>query len=241
MTTNIQVINDEVSKALENKETLNTLVSTTFKGLNNDNVKRAMIEGMMRGFKFDDFLEKNIYAIPFTENKGKENESQTYSLVTSIDYARKVGMRSGIIGKSEPFYEEKEGRIISCSIKIKRKVGTDIGEFSSKVFFSEFTTGRNLWTSKPRMMIAKVAEMHALRMACPEELSQMYTVEEMEQNRVFDVSVKDVNIAMDLDKFEKKLSKSKDLKELKANWDTFPQDVKTKLTTLKDDLKKVLL
>ena len=31
-------------------------------------------------------------------------------------------------------------------------------------------------------MIAKVAEMHALRMACPEELSQSYIEEEMDEN-----------------------------------------------------------
>ena len=53
----------------------------TFKGLQVASAKQAMLEGMMRGFTFKDFLEKNIYAIPF---------SSGYSLVTSVDYVRKI-------------------------------------------------------------------------------------------------------------------------------------------------------
>ena len=179
---NIIEIQKEVEKEIANKETMNLLVATTFKGLELNNIKQAICEGIIRGFTFKDFLEKNIYAIPF----GKENQS--YSLVTSIDYARKIGMRSGVIGKSEPRYDEKDGRIVSCSVTIKRKLGNDIGDFTSLVFFSEYSTGRNLWATKPRTMIAKVAEMHALRMACPEEMSQLYVEEEKEKGTVIEVT-----------------------------------------------------
>ena len=123
----------------------------------------------MRGFEFKDFLDKNIYAVPF---------GGSYSLITSIDYARKVGMRSGVVGKSAPVYQEQDGKIISCSVTIKKEIKGLIGDFTSLVFFDEYNTGRNQWASKPRTMIAKVAEMHALRMACPEELSQAYSEEE---------------------------------------------------------------
>src|SRR5579871_3679263 len=92
-------IQREVELELSNKETLATLVATTFKGLSEHNVKQAMVEGMLRGFTFKDFLEKNVYAIPFIDK---------YALVTSIDYARKVGMRSGIVGKSAPNFEEDQ-------------------------------------------------------------------------------------------------------------------------------------
>lgn len=135
-------------------------------------MKTALFEGMTRGFTFKNFLEKDIYAIPFGTG---------YSLITSIDYARKVGMRSGVVGKSEPIFEPKEGKLISCSITIKKKVGEYIGDFTAKVMFSEYDTGRNLWRTKPYTMISKVAEMHALRSACPEEMSQVYVEEEMEK------------------------------------------------------------
>lgn len=170
--TDIIKIQQEIKTELSNKEVLNALVTTTFKGLAVPQVYLAVQEGMMRGFTFKDFLEKNIYAIPFRDG---------YSLVTSIDYARKIGMRSGVCGKSAPTYEEKDGKVISCTVTIKRQVSGVVGDYSATVFFAEFSTGRNLWTTKPRAMIAKVAEMHALRMACPEELSQAYSEEEVEK------------------------------------------------------------
>lgn len=169
---NLELLTQEINSELEKEEIRKVLLTTTFKNLTLGNMKLAIFEGMTRGFTFKDFLEKNIYAIPFKDG---------YSLVTSIDYARKIGMRSGIVGKSEPIFEEQDGKIISCAITVKRKIGDYIGDYSAKVYFNEYNTGRNLWISKPRTMIAKVAEMHALRMACPEELSQTYVEEEMEK------------------------------------------------------------
>lgn len=167
----IEIINAEISRELANEAVGRALLATTFKGLNPTSMRQAIMEGMIRGFTFKDFLEKNVYAIPYGNG---------YSLITSIDYARKKGMRAGIVGKNAPIFEMDGGNIISCSVTVKRRVKQDIGEYTATVYFDEYTTGKNLWTSKPRTMIAKVAEMHALRMACPEELSQTYTEEEME-------------------------------------------------------------
>lgn len=167
----IEIINAEISRELANEAVGRALLATTFKGLNATSMRQAIMEGMIRGFTFKDFLEKNVYAIPYGNG---------YSLITSIDYARKKGMRAGIVGKNAPIFEMDGGHIISCSVTVKRRVKQDIGEYTATVYFDEYTTGKNLWTSKPRTMIAKVAEMHALRMACPEELSQTYTEEEME-------------------------------------------------------------
>lgn len=213
----------EINKQLADKETFATLLSTTFKGLEASTAKRAILEGVLRGFEFKDFLEKNIYAIPF---KG------TYSLVTSIDYARKVGMRSGIVGKSEPIFEMNEDgkKIVSCSITVKKKLDEYVGDFTAKVYFDEYTTGRNLWTSKPRTMIAKVAEMHALRMACPEELSQAYVEEETQSEVVHEKVV-------DLGAYEEKLKAATSIEELKTAWANTPVEVKTALKPLQEQLK----
>lgn len=170
--TNLITIKEEINKQIADKEVFGTLLATTFKGLEGATAKRAMLEGMMRGFEFKDFLEKNVYAIPF---KG------AYSLVTSIDYARKLGMRNGIVGVSAPSYEFDGENIISCTVTVKRKVGEYVGEYSAMVFFNEYNTGFNLWKTKPKTMIAKVAEMHALRKACPEELSQVYVEEDFQK------------------------------------------------------------
>lgn len=221
--TDIIKIQEEINLQLGNKETFTALVNTTFKGLQPTNVKRAIMEGMIRGFKFQDFLEKNVYAIPFKDS---------YSLVTSVDYARKIGMRSGVVGKSAPVYEEKDGKIISCSVTIKRKVNDYIGEYTSKVFFAEYTTGRNLWTSKPRTMIAKVAEMHALRMACPEELSQSYVEEEVEHETT--IALPETDIAS----YKAKLVATKTLDELRSVWSALPVQAKQELEAVKAELKK---
>lgn len=235
MSTDIQKINSEVTRELANKETLQTLVFTTFKGLEEANIKQAIVEGMMRGFTFQDFLQKNIYAIPF---QNKTTGKQEYSLVTSIDYARKIGMRSGVVGNSEPTFEEKDGRIVTCTSTVKCKVGNDIGDFTAKVYFQEYTTNKNLWTSKPRTMIAKVAEMHALRKACPEEMSQVYVEEELEQK----VEGKGMLPAqkldpIDLEAYSKKMQACKTIEELKTVFSAMPFEAKQKLNSVKEGLQ----
>lgn len=225
---NLVKIKNEVNKEIANKETLKSLMDTTFKGLQEQMVKRAIMEGMMRGFTFKDFLEKNVYAIPFKDQ---------YSLVTSIDFARKIGMRSGVAGKSAPIFEEDEnGSVISCSITIKRKVGDYIGSYSETVYFKEYTTGRNLWVSKPRTMLAKVAEMHALRMACPEELSQMYVEEEFAKEKI--ITVRET---VDLNKERENLNAVKTMDELKVVWLNMPAEAKAELGKDKNKIKDKLV
>lgn len=190
--TDLVQLKNEINEKIGDQETFETLLKTTFEGMEAQTAKRAMLEGVMRGFKFDDFLQKNVYAIPFNSQDG-----QKYSLITSIDYARKIGQRSGVVGKSKPeFEQDEEGKIISCTITIKKKVGEQIGEYTDTVYFDEYyKAGKNgkpsLWDTKPRTMIAKVAEMHALRQACPEELSQAYAEEEYQSGQFIEVDAAD--------------------------------------------------
>lgn len=189
-TKSISVLNKEISKELSDPAVGRALLATTFKGLSDESMRKAIFEGMIRGFKFKDFLEKNVYAIPYGSN---------YSLVTSIEYSRKIGMKSGVVGKSAPIYtytDDTKHSIESCSITIKRRVDRDIGEFTATVYFDEYDTGQNQWAKKPRTMIAKVAEMHALRMACPEALSQAYIEDEFAKD-VDDVSFDKTDITDD--------------------------------------------
>lgn len=219
-------IQKEVTAELANEAVVRMLLVTTFKGLNEAVMPQAIAEGMLRGFTFKDFLERNIYAIPF---------GQTYSLVTSLDHARKVGMRSGIVGKDEPVYTMEEGLGLACSVTVhKRFADGYIGDFTAKVYLKEFTTGRNLWVTKERMMIAKVAEMHALRMACPEELAQSYVEEEMERE------VKPAVVVLDIPGLRSKLELATTIDELKTAWAGLPAEAKVELAEFKEILKKRL-
>lgn len=168
---------EEINHQLSDASTLKSLMEVTFKGLQPDTAKRAMLEGYFKGFKFPDFLKKDVYAVPF---------SSSYSLVTSIDYARKIGAANGVCGKDEPIYGEDpdlEGLPggVFCKITLYKLIGKEARPFTAKVYLKEYTTGKNLWASKPRTMIAKVAEGHALRMACPEQLAKVYMEEEFDK------------------------------------------------------------
>lgn len=184
-TRDISLINQEINVQLKDPKVGAALLATTFKGLEANTMKQAIMEGMIRGFKFVDFLDKNVYAIPFANG---------YSLVTSVDYSRKRGMRSGIVGKKAPMYElGSDGKVESCTVTVQRMVSNYVGDFTATVYFSEYYkkgkeyNGKytpSMWDLKPRTMIAKVAEMQALRMACPEELSQVYIEEEFNDEDV---------------------------------------------------------
>lgn len=171
----VEQINERLNLELRDPKVVSALLATTFNGLDAIQAKQALMEGMIRGFAFEDFMKKHVYAIPYG---GK------YSLVTSIDHARTRGMRSGVIGVGAPEYtfeDDKKTKVETCTVTVKRLVQGHVGEYTATVYFSEYTTGKNLWATKPKTMIAKVAEMHALRKACPEELSQHYAEEEMQK------------------------------------------------------------
>jgi hypothetical protein len=188
----VQKVNSELQKQFADKETVHTLLTTTFKGMSEMTMKKSILEGMIRGFEFKNFLNKDVYAISFGND---------YSLVTSIDYNRKVAAQNGLVGKSAPVYGMDNGDM-TCSITVKRQVNGIVGEYTSLVYLSEYTTKKNQWLSKPRTMLAKVAEMHALRMAFPEELSKSYIEDESVQKNVIVQQDEEINLLSISNTFE---------------------------------------
>lgn len=231
----LSLIKQEVNRQLADPSVVQTLLTTTFKGLSVDNMKAAIVEGHIRGFNFKDFLEKNVYAIKY---------GQGYSLVTSIDHARKIGMRSGVCGTLPPTYTEKEGKIETCTVTVQRVVNGVVGNFSALVYFDEYyKAGKtwegkytpSMWDTKPRTMIAKVAEMHALRKACPEELSQAYVEEEgAPHTDVIEV------VPITLESCTAQLEGAKTPEELRNAWAKVPLGMQKDLAALKDTLKAKL-
>lgn len=221
----LQLVEQEFKRELKGNETaLKALLQTTFKGFTPELMQKAVFEGMMRGFTFKDFLQKDVYAIPY---------GQSYSLVTSIDFSRKIAMRSGLAGKSEPKFVEKEnGELVSCSITVKRNVDGVIGDYTAMVRFDEYNTKRNLWQTKPYTMIAKVAEMHALRSAFPEEMAKQFIQEELQKEVI--VAEEVVNV----DDWKIKLEASICLEELQSVYANMPVKAKTELKGLAQKMKK---
>lgn len=223
-------IKEEINRQLGDAETLKSLLDTTFKGLDGPVMKRALMEGMLRGFDFTEFLNGDVYAIPF---------GQGYSLVTSIDRSRKIGARSGIVGVEKPVYEMSEdGKLLACSMTVKKRFSDGyVGDFTAEVDFSEYSTGRNLWSSKPKTMISKVAEMHALRKACPEELANSYVEEEMQTTSSAPVSA----TVIDLDAFRLQIRDCKTKEELERVWADIPGSAKVELRSDMEEVKAMII
>lgn len=80
--------------------------------------------------------------------------------------------------EGEAYYKELGERLIGGWAKVYRKGRKPC---YSEVPLAEYNTGKSNWAKMPGTMIAKVAEMHALRAAFPQDFSGMYSPEEMAQ------------------------------------------------------------
>ena len=132
-----------------------------------------------------DPLLKQLYFIKYDKKDQQGNViNSNVSYVTSIDGFRIIAHRTGeFAGIDEPkfTYVGTNAKIPStCTITVY-KSNSDRG-FTATVHFSEYNTNKNLWVKMPHTMIAKVAEAHALRKAFPQDLSGIYTTDEMDQS-----------------------------------------------------------
>jgi hypothetical protein len=173
----VQEVNYELAKQTKDPATMRALMAVTFKGFKNEQlVRQACLEAMLNGYSFQDLVRKKVDAIPFGGG---------YSLVQSIGDARATAMANGQIGKSAPVFEETpEGKIKTCTVTVKRMANGTVGDYTATVYFDEYNKDRDNWKTKPRTMIAKVAEMHALRMAFPEKLAKAYIEDEFRDDGV---------------------------------------------------------
>jgi phage recombination protein Bet len=111
------------------------------------------------------------------------------SIQTGIDGYRAIAHRTGeMAGCPEPEYQyDENGSLVSAKVIVYRTVSGNRCEFSHRAFWAEYCqTARNgaptsMWAKMPHTMLGKCAEACALRKAFPEELTGVYTAEEMQQ------------------------------------------------------------
>jgi phage recombination protein Bet len=134
------------------------------------------------------------------------------TIQTSIDGFRVIAERSGTYaGQDEPvFNHDDNGKLISAKITVYRFKGeTRYPAAVGVAYWSEYVQEYNgkpsgLWAKMPHTMLAKVAEALALRKAYPQDLSGLYTGDEMQQaDKTEDVNFEDVP-----DEGERKLLRS---------------------------------
>lgn len=124
-----------------------------------------------------DPLTRQIYAI---------KRSGRMTIQTSIDGFRVIAERSGTYaGQDEPIWiDDEKGNPIKCTVTVYRfsPTGQRYPAGVGVAHFKEYYPNpMNLQKSMPHTMISKVAEALALRKAFPQDLSGLYTAEEMNQ------------------------------------------------------------
>lgn len=127
-----------------------------------------------------DPLTRQLYFIK--DNRGR------VIMQTSIDGFRVVAQRSGkYAGQDEPVFTlDAQGKIEKCSVTVYQ-FGKNGERYptTAVAYFSEYAKPGNgfasMWDKMPHTMISKVAESLALRKAFPQDLSGLYTAEEMDQ------------------------------------------------------------
>ena len=112
------------------------------------------------------------------------------TIQTSIDGFRVIAERSGSYGgQDEPKFEyNDQGKLVCSKVTVYRfsANGERYPAATGVAFWNEYVQEYNgkvtgLWAKMPHTMLSKVAEAIALRRAYPQDLSGLYTSDEMEQ------------------------------------------------------------
>lgn len=147
------------------------------KGINDEELK--LFHAVCKKTGLDPFM-KQIYAV---KRNGKEGAQMT--IQTSIDGYRLIAERTGRYcpGRESTFTYE-DGKVVSATSYIKKQTADGTWhEVAVSAYLSEYAPKypNQFWDSKPHIMLAKCAESLALRKAFPNELSGLYSEDEMQQ------------------------------------------------------------
>jgi phage recombination protein Bet len=186
------------------------ITSTVAKGATPDELQLFLYTCKRTGL---DPLTRQIH---FVKRKIK-NEDGTWrdqmTIQTGIDGYRVVAERSKTLaGIDDAVYDtETEQHPNKASVTIYRMIDGERVPFTASARWSEYAPqGKQafMWNKMPYLMLAKCAEALALRKAFPNDLTGIYTNEEMGQA--------DQPVEKDLDNMKEELSKSETTETAKA-------------------------
>ena len=180
---------------------------------------------------------------PFARQIYMINRGGKYGIQTSIDGFRIIAQRSGeYAGQTAPYWCGEDGIWKDVWLANTPPAAAKIGVYRqgfpeplwAVVRWESYAVLNNpIWKKMPDVMLAKCAESLALRKAFPNDLSGIYTDEEMGQAEVVEERVKPQRVELksvanepvkivpevDWEPIMKEIDEAKDLPSLKAVWD----------------------
>ena len=165
----------EIALVNFNEDQINLIKSQIAKDCNNNELELFLYQCKQTGLNP---LTRQIYAI---------KRAGRMTIQTSIDGFRVIAERSGnYAGQDEPLWEDDEkGFPIKCTVKVYKFTPNFEQRYCAGVgvahFKEYYPSPMNLQKTMPHAMLAKVAEALALRKAFPQDLSGLYTSDEMNQ------------------------------------------------------------
>ncbi len=191
-----------------------------------------------------DLFRKQLSAIVFGA-KAKDRSKRRVAYVVGIDGYRAMADRTGCYAPSaQPPLYTYDGHakgpanpkgIVSCTVAVKKYAQGTWHEYSATAFWDEFCVVEEEWTEgedgrrrpsgkkkagsawerMPHVMIAKVAEAQALRRGWPDTFSGLYSEDEIERERVLDLTASEV---VEEARAEERLAKIGGAKAVLIDW-----------------------
>jgi phage recombination protein Bet len=177
---------DQSITAGMSREQIDLIKATVARGASDDELKlflytanRTQLDPLTKQIHF---IKRRVW------NSNARQYDEVGTIQTGIDGYRVVAARNGLAGIEDAVFDaETEKHPNKASVTVYRMVDGTRVPFTASARWAEYVQANKegepvaMWKKMPYLMLAKVAEALALRKAFPNDLSGVYTNEEMAQ------------------------------------------------------------